>query len=370
MVDSRVHRGVPVTRSVTIFGPSNTFRSGISYYIRRLGTALAYEGGIPVRFALFKDMLPKCLFPGKKRVEEFSDSFIPFPYSTIDWWNPVSYIASILKASRSDSIVFEWWTGAVGVQYILAALLLRHKNTILEYHECIDPSENRHPYLQLWSRGCLWFLSRLVKQGVFHSEWELETCPRILKPRICHIIPHGVYDGYGRTAAYDCKLPQVSFNILFFGLVRDYKGLDYLIRAFERSNRPNWKLTICGEMWDDVSIPDDPRIRTIRGYVNDDTVSQVFSEASVVVLPYVRASQSGVSFIAMDYGLPIVASEVGGLGETLENYDGAWLVEPESVDDIYNALIAVEASYDTVYPTEVPEKNKWGNIAKMWREII
>ena len=137
--------GVSVSRSVTIFGPSNTFRSGISYYIRRLGQALQYEGGIPVRFALFKDMLPKFLFPGKTRVERFSDSFIPFPYSTIDWWNPVSYIASILKASRSDSIVFEWWTGAVGLQYILAALLLRRKNTILEYHECIDPSENRRP---------------------------------------------------------------------------------------------------------------------------------------------------------------------------------------------------------------------------------
>lgn len=358
------------TRSVTIFGPSNTFRSGISYYVRRLGQALQYEGGIPVRFALFKDMLPKCLFPGKKRVETFSDSFIPFPYSTIDWWNPISYIASILKASRSDSVVFEWWTGAVGIQYILAALLLRHKNTILEYHECIDPSENRHPYLQLWTRGCLWALSRLVKQGVFHSEWELATCPRNLKPRICHIIPIGVFDCYGRTPASECKLPQVSFNILFFGLVRDYKGLRYLINAFERSNRPNWRLTVCGEMWDAVSIPDDPRITHIAGYVDDNTVSQVFSEASVVVLPYLRASQSGVSFIAMDYGLPIIASEVGGLGETLENYDGAWLVEPRSSEEIYNALIAVEDTFDTIYPAEVPEKNKWGTIAKMWREII
>lgn len=358
------------TRSVTIFGPSNTFRSGISYYVRRLGQALAYDGGIPVRFALFKDMLPKCLFPGKKRVETFSDSFIPFPYSTIDWWNPVSYIASILKASRSDSIVFEWWTGAVGVQYIIAALLLRRKNTILEYHECIDPSENRSPYLQLWTRGCLWALSRLVKQGVFHSEWEMETCPRSLKPRICHIIPHGVYDGYGRTAAYDRKLPQVSFNILFFGLVRDYKGLRYLINAFERSNRPNWRLTVCGEMWDAVSIPDDPRITHIAGYVDDNTVSQVFSEASVVVLPYLRASQSGVSFIAMDYGLPIIASEVGGLGETLENYDGAWLVEPGNVDQLLYALKEVEYMFDAVYPAEVPEKNTWGTIAKMWKEII
>lgn len=359
-----------MTRSVTIFGPSNTFRSGISYYIRRLGTALQYQGEISVNYALFKDMLPKFLFPGKKRVEEFSDSFIPFPYTTIDWWNPISYIASILKANRSDSIIFEWWTGAVGLQYIIAALLLRHKNTILEYHECVEPSENRTPLLQLWSRGCLWVLSRLVKQGVFHSEWELESCPRTLRPRISHIIPHGVYDCYGRTPAADFKVPQVSFNILFFGLVREYKGLRYLIEAFERCNRPNWKLTICGEMWDDVSIPDDPRIRVINGYVNDDTVSEEFSTASVVVLPYTRASQSGVAFIAMSYGLPIVSSDVGGLGDTLNGYDGAWLVQPESSDEIYMALRAVEETYDTVYPAEVPEKNKWGNIAKMWKEIL
>lgn len=359
-----------MTRSVTIFGPSNTFRSGISYYVRRLGQALQYDGKIDVRYVLFKDMLPRFLFPGKTRVERFSDSFIPFPYTTIDWWNPLSYIASILKANRSDSVVFEWWTGAVGLQYVLAALLLRHKNLILEYHEVVDPSENRRTFVSMWDRFVLRVLSRLVTQGVFHSEYELVSCPREYKPRVCHIIPHGVYDYLGRTPAADCKVPEVSFTILFFGLIRDYKGLRHLIAAFERCHKPNWRLVIAGEMWDDVPVPDDPRIRRVAGYVDDDTASTLFSEASVVALPYLRASQSGVAHIAMHYGLPVVASDVGGLGETLEQYDGAWLVQPGAVDEIYNALLAVEETYDAIYPADVPEPFKWKNIAKMWREIL
>ena len=361
-----------MSKTVTIFGPSHKFTSGISYYTQRLGRALKFQSEKPidVRYCLFDDLLPKFLFPGRKRIDSFSDSKTTLPYTSINWWNPVSLIESILAANRSDSIIFEWWTGAVGLQYIIAALLLRHKNTILEYHECIDTTEDGKWWAGLWSRTCLKVLVRLVHQGVFHSEWELQNCPREYTPGICHIVPHGVYDQYPRHPGAGPKVPAVTFNVLFFGLLRDYKGVRYLVDAFRRSDYPNWRLDIVGEEWDATGIPVDPRIHRFNGYINDEGVVNYFSNASVVVLPYTRASQSGVSFIAMNYGLPIVASDVGGLSESLQHYDGAWLVEPENPEQILEALEQVYQYYDEVYPADVPEPFKWKNITKMWREIL
>jgi len=353
---------------VTIFGPSHKFESGISHYTSRLGRALSKDH--TVHYCLFRDLLPRFLFPGKKRVSLFSDYFSPQPYTPIDWWNIVSYIASILKANRSDSIIFEWWTGAVGLQYIIAALLLRRKTTILEYHECIDTSEDRLLFSGMYSRCCLKVLSRLVSAGVFHSDWELDSTERCYRPRVSFVIPHGVYDGHGGVTEHP-KIPTYArFNVLFFGLVREYKGVGNLIEAFRRVAQPHWRLWIVGEEWDTIDIPDDDRIRRIHGYVDETALQSHFDRAHVVVLPYTRASQSGVSFIAMGKGLPIIASDVGGLGESLQEYDGAWLVQPGNVEEIMESLCTVEESFNEVYPADVPDKFKWGNIAKKWREIL
>ncbi len=347
---------------VCIWGPGSKFTSGITYYTRRLGTEL--EKSNIVSYVLFNDLLPKCLFPGRERIGRLKDDN-PIPNRTVDWWNPLSLIESILFAYRSDSIVFEWWSSSVGIEYLIAAILLRKKNLVIEYHEYVDPGEMKNPLLRYFTKGCLWGLSKLCTRGVFHSRYEESMFPENLKPRETSIIPHGVYDQYNVD-----RIPHDTFNILFFGLVREYKGLEYLIDAFEMSDNKDWHLDVVGEEWDPIDIPDDNRIHWHKGYASDEHVENFFNLADVVVLPYTRASQSGVSFIAMHYGLPIIYSDVGGLAETLSMYSGGYRVEPKNSGAIYEALRFRYENPKAAGSYTAPGRFKWENIARLWNDIL
>jgi len=188
--------------------------------------------------------------------------------------------------------------------------------------------------------------------------------PENLKPRETSVIPHGVYDQYNVD-----RIPHDTFNVLFFGLVREYKGLQYLLDAFEMSDNKDWHLDIVGEEWDDLVLPHNTcRIHRHRGYASDEHAEHFFNLADVVVLPYTRASQSGVSFIAMHYGLPIIYSGVGGLAETLAMYSGGYSVEPKNSKAIYEAL---RFRYENpARPHTAPGRFKWENIARLWNDIL
>lgn len=354
-------------KRVVIWGPGMKFTSGISYYTQRLGQALRLDTlTAHVYYALFNDMLPRRLFPGKAHVGEIRKR-PNMPYCDINWWNPFSLWHAIKVSKNATAVIFEWWTGAVGLQYVIAALLLRDRNVILEYHEFTDTNEKG--LVACYSRLMLWVLARLVRQGVFHSEWEAEAVPRHFQPASVHVIPHGVYDVFGGELPPK-PVPASQFNVLFFGLVRDYKGLRYLIEAFHANPSPHWRLQIVGEEWDPVELPNDDRITRVPVYVDDTEVSRLFASAHVLVLPYTRASQSGVGHIAVQFGIPIVATRVGGLVESLRSYAGTVFVDPGRPEMIETALRLIHNSYDRWYPSPVPPTMDWKIIAQMWNEII
>ena len=168
-----------------------------------------------------------------------------------------------------------------------------------------------------------------------------------------------------------------DFIILFFGLLRPYKGVRYLIKAFEILPEQiirNSRLIIVGEAWEDKESIElarkskcSDKITIINRYVPDNEVSLYFSSADVVVLPYLRASQSGVAHIAMAFGLPIVATPVGGLKDSLSKYDGTYFVEPKDFEGIAKALLNVYYERKSYSP---PKDLKWDNLAKKWIELL
>jgi glycosyltransferase involved in cell wall biosynthesis len=161
--------------------------------------------------------------------------------------------------------------------------------------------------------------------------------------------------------------------ILFFGLLRPYKGVKFLIQAFD--NLPanlikSTRLLIVGEAWEDqesLSLaeksPNKEKISIINRYVADHEIPLYFSAADVLVLPYTRASQSGVAHIAMTYGLPIIATRVGGLEEGLQSYQGASFIARESMGELKEQLVQVIRIKGS-YP--FPENLSWMNIGKEW----
>jgi glycosyltransferase involved in cell wall biosynthesis len=128
-------------------------------------------------------------------------------------------------------------------------------------------------------------------------------------------------------------------NLLFFGLIRPYKGLEDLVRVFnglpEEEAERLW-LTVVGETWEGcteparliATSPYADRITFVNEYVPDEVVAAAFAHADVAILPYHRSSSSGILHIAMSWGLPIVVTDVGGLPEAASGYQGAVFITP------------------------------------------
>ena len=153
------------------------------------------------------------------------------------------------------------------------------------------------------------------------------------------------YRGIKKSEARKKLNISEDFVILFFGLLRPYKGVKYLIEAFEKlpgEIAESSRLLIVGEVWEDresVIMAENSALREkislINRYVSDEEVSAFFSACDVVVLPYTRASQSGVAHIAMAFGLPVVATRVGGISESLKDYDGTYFVKPKTLRQLH-----------------------------------
>jgi len=202
-----------------------------------------------------------------------------------------------------------------------------------------------------------------------------------IDPIKIHVIPHGLYDHYGKVIdskkAKELLSIKEEFVILSFGLIRKYKGIAYLIDAFGKlpeSIAMRSRLLIVGEIWEGEdyllnqikSSRYQEKISLISRYVPDNMVPVYFSAANIIVLPYTRASQSGIAHIAMSFGKPVIVSEVGGLKESMGNYSGAFFVPPMDSEAIKRQLIKQFGS-EKIYSTPALG---WEAISKQYIKLI
>lgn len=280
-------------------------------------------------------------------------------FDGMDYNNPITWYAAyrFLKTVNPDAIVLQWWTSSVSHMHLLLKImsLLLKFELVIEFHEVVDPLEEAVLPLRLYSR----FMGRLMRSGsaayITHSESDKKLIAEryVIKPEKIHIIAHGLYDHYGiidKNIAREKLSVKEKFIILSFGLIRRYKGISYLINAFEQLPEniiQNSRLLIVGEIWEGKkelldqinSSPHKENITLAERYVKDNEISIYFSAADVIVLPYLRASQSGVAHIAMSFGKPVIVSEVGGLKESMGNYAGAFFVPAGNSDSIKKEII-------------------------------
>lgn len=377
-------------KSVCIVGPSKRFLSGISYYTIRLANAMSAEKNVSV--VCFRQLLPTSLFPGKSHVgKNISDlNFLPgIPvFDGMDYNNPLTWVQAyqFLKAQKPDIIILQWWTSSVAHMQLLLKLfagLLHKPKIIIEFHEVVDPFEESILPIRIYSKAAGKLLRKNLDAYITHSESDKELIAKrySISPEKIHVIPHGLYDQYGdlldiKEARRSLSIKD-NFVILSFGLIRRYKGIPYLIRAFEQlppEILEKSRLLIVGEIWEDrkelldqiKASPSYNRITLINEYIPDDKVNLYFSAADVVVLPYLRASQSGIAHIAMYFGKPVIVSEVGGLKESMAKYKGTFFVPPGDVDSIRNAILSKFGKREHY---EAPDQ-KWDKIINCYIELI
>lgn len=363
--EPRKNRGADLDREaprIVVVGSGWQFVSGISYYTWHLATALR-EHGHEVAVVLMRRLLPVRLYPGRERVGhnvtklEYDNTMQVF--DGVDWWAVPSLFRAIrfLREEHPDVIVLQWWTATVLHSYlglVWAARALGSK-VIVEFHEVLDSAELRLPLVGAYSRAMAAMVMRGVDGAVLHSEYDRQLLAEAYNISSLAIVvtPHGPYDHLlPETPSDDLARrddPESPFRLLFFGTIRPYKGLENLLRAFELlepAEAAQYQLTVIGETWEGWTLPSEliaasryrDRIKFVNRYVDDDEAAAAFAEAEAVVLPYLRSSASGPLHMAMSHGLPVAVSDVGGLREAADGYEGALLLPPGDTDALLVAL--------------------------------
>lgn len=159
------------------------------------------------------------------------------------------------------------------------------------------------------------------------------------------VVHHGIYDQFGAP-----DLQKRNYRkVLFFGRIVEYKGLDILLAAWKNLSLENAQLIIAGE--GDISpykklLENQKNIEVLNYYIDEKKIREIFSKASLLVLPYKDATQSGVLSIAYYYSMPVIATSVGGLPDVVIDKKTGWLINPNSVLELTNALSEALSSAD------------------------
>ncbi|MBS2964713.1 glycosyltransferase [Actinocrinis puniceicyclus] len=343
-------------RRVCVVGPGTRFLSGITYYTYSLIEALT-AAGHQCSAVLIRDLVPVRLYPGRARVGgALTELRLPpqVPrFDGVDWYWGRSLVRAVafLRRQRPQVLVLQWWTGAVLHTYLVLAVVARlcGARVVVEFHEAQDVGEARLPfvsrYMDLLGRALL----RLSAAQLVHSRFDHDQVKgRYGVDESAVVIPHAGYDYLpSRPPLRDA--PQGVVNLLYFGVIRPFKGVEDLIAAVDLlgPDRSGFWLTLVGETWEGWDLPsrliaDSPhrdRITFVNRYVTDDEAAGYFAGADVVVLPYHRSSSSGPLQIAMAAGLALVVTKVGGLVEATAGYPGAVLADPRDPASLAQGIL-------------------------------
>ena len=321
------------------------FRGGISQFNTSLYQELSKEH--TVRAYNFKRQYPEFLFPGKTQYIE-DGSRPPFEaVPVLDTANPFSYIktARIISEWKPDLLLMRYWMPYFAPSQGYVARHMPSGCRVISILDNVIPHE-RHfwdsPLTRYYLGGHDGFvvLCNAVRDDLLH-----------IRPDSRYIVsPHPIYSNFGdkipqTQARAELGLDPDRKTLLFFGLIREYKGLDILLEAFSALDS-SYQLLIGGETYGSFEryqrlidcSPNRERIHLFNRFISDNEVARFFCASDLCVLPYRSATQSGISSIAYHFDLPMVTTAVGGLREMIGGRGTGLVTEEVSADAIREAV--------------------------------
>jgi glycosyltransferase involved in cell wall biosynthesis len=383
------------SRKICIVGSSKRFFSGLTTHTIFLANALAKRNQVSV--ILLRNLLPRFLYPGKGHVGK-SNYLVDFSpevdvYPGMDWNSPRTWYGAykFIKQHQPDAIIMLWWTSSVAHMELFLVLANRLKiksKLILEMHEVVDPLEESILPIRLYSRLAGRIIMKRADAFTTQSSSAKNQVAQIYKlhERRIFVVPVGLYQDYKRVSDKNTSKAELGikekFVILYFGMIRKYKGVPCLVEAFNRFPQDiaqHSRLVIAGEDWGDEtslasmidSSPYKGQITYKPQFVPDDMIPKYFSIADVVVLPYLRTAGSGVANIALAYGKPIITSDLETMRECLKNYEGAMFTPVGDSAAIAQKLTEIYTECESGKPMVYnPPQNTWDEIARQYEAIF
>lgn len=330
------------------------FRGGIAQFNETLASALQAAGHDCKGYS-FSRQYPALLFPGTQQYEPGAVSAIAVSAS-IDSIRPSTWIRAAREVSvwGPDLVIIPFWTAFLAPCLSVIAQTIKRKS---KHTQIIGLFHNAN------SHDAHWFEKHLTQRLLRATDaaWTLssDVTNKVRSHGYTRDITtafHPLYNQFEplsdpNHAKSKLGLPQQGKIILFFGLIRPYKGLDVLINAVNELHASGADLHVCiagepyegwskyQELIDAGNHPD--RFHLFLHFIPKGQVHEFFSAADLVCLPYKSASQSGVTAIAMHYHLPVLATDVGGLQEYFKNNPLGQLCEPNSPESLAEGILNV-----------------------------
>ncbi len=341
---------------ITVLGPAHPFRGGLASIMQIMARTFQRRGN-DVDIQTFTVQYPSFLFPGKSQTVATpppADLKIERCVNTVNplnWWR----VGRRIRRECPDFVLLKYWTPFMAPCFGTIARLAR-KNGHTKFLCQIDNVEPHEHHLT--DKPFNRYFLRSIDGFIYMSEQvhkELETytdAPALFSP-------HPLFENFGERVDRDAACERLGFDaatdyVLFFGLIRDYKGLDLLLDAWaqlrDAGKTVGRKLIVAGEFY----APKEKYLRQIADnglqgevilcdrFIPDEEVKYYFSAADFVVQPYRTATQSGVTQIAYQFCVPMVVTDVGGLAEIVPDGRVGYVCEPT----VQGVARAVERMYE------------------------
>ncbi len=326
-----------------IIGPAHPLRGGISATDEALASAMQ-EKGYETEIVSFTLQYPEFLFPGKS---QFTTDPAPKDLSIkplINSINPISWkkTATHINALAPQLVVVRFWLPFLGPALGSILRMLDDSIIIIGLTDNVIPHEKR-PGDRVFTGYFTYACDRFITLSASVKE-DLKTFTQ--KPAL--YLPHPINDQYGEQLSPQQARKTLGWDedgkyVLFFGLVRKYKGLDLLLEAFatEHLKNEDIKLVVAGEFYDDPAAYQDivsehglqNRITFINEYIPSADIKLYFSAANLAAQTYRTATQSGITQIAYHFELPMLVTGVGGLPEIVPHDKVGYVttLDPEDI---------------------------------------
>ena len=337
-----------------LVGPSAPLRGGIAQYHDRLAAALAAQGH-DVRRISYRRLYPRLFFPGRTQYEADASRPTPSaalapPEALLDSLGPRSWRAVAARAADADAAVVQWWHPFFAPALTAVTALLRRRGvpTIyvchnLEPHEPM-PGGARLSALAL-GRAAAYVAQSAADATRLRARFPGRPITLLLPPAEA---PPACAHASATACARALGLPDAARRLLFFGYVREYKGLPTLIEALA-STPPDVQLVVAGEIYHHDAgwyralaerTGVGSRVIVLDRFLASRDVACCFAASDLVVLPYWAASQSAVVPLAMACGRGVVATAVGGLPDLVRDGETGLLVPPRDAPALAAAIDA------------------------------
>ena len=336
---------------IVLIGPVYPYKGGISHYTGMMYRALSKK--YQTYMVSYSFQYPKLLY--KKEQRDYTND--SFRVEDTKYWihtaNPVNWIhaASKIKRLQADLVIIQWWHPYFAPCYWALTRMLGKKKIIFVCHN-VFPHE-RFPLDRMLTK-------MVLKRGnafIVQSGKDAEDLQMILPGAKYEQAVHPTYNAFKfenmskERARELLDITEKEKVLLFFGFVREYKGLKYLIQALPRITErcEDVRLFVVGDFGGAENREAYERLMEVNGvrshiticdgYIPDREIEKFFAACDLVVLPYVSATQSGIVQIAYGFEKPVVVTNVGGLPDVVEDGKTGYVVDPENPTALADAVV-------------------------------